>query len=86
MSSTDSVLTIEELAEREKVAPTTVKGWIRNNEAPRSYVIGRRTHRFRLSDVEAWERSREYRPDHDDVYGAWDDLWTTTGGVTPKAA
>jgi excisionase family DNA binding protein len=66
------VLTVRDLAEREHVAPCTVRTWIYEGEAPRHYRVGKRSYRFRLADVEAWERSRENDPDLSSKYGDWD--------------
>lgn len=56
-------LTVNDLAERWKVAPGTVRTWIVEGEAPRCYVVGKRLYRFRLEDVEAFERDRVIEPD-----------------------
>lgn len=66
------VLTVRDLAERERVAPCTVRTWIYEGEAPRHYRVGKRSYRFHLSDVIAWEKSRENDPDLSDKYGDWD--------------
>jgi excisionase family DNA binding protein len=65
------VLTVRELAERERVAPCTVRTWIYQGDAPRHYVVGKRLYRFRLSDVLAWERERENDPERDDKFVDW---------------
>lgn len=67
-----AVLTVEELAERERVKPSTIRTWIIEGNAPRHYTLGKHLHRFRLADVEAWEKSREPDPDLNDKYGDWD--------------
>jgi excisionase family DNA binding protein len=51
-------LTPAELAEREGVSVTTIYEWNMKGVGPKRLKIGKHI-RFRLSDVEAWERSRE---------------------------
>lgn len=50
-------LDVQALAERWKVAPRVVYGLRYRGEAPPAIRIGREL-RFRLEDVEAWERDR----------------------------
>lgn len=50
----DTLLTVEELAERYRTAPATVHGWVYKGTAPRSVRVGRRR-LFPLADVLAWE-------------------------------
>ena len=64
-------LTVEDLAERERVKPGAVRAWVAEGEAPRHYVVGKRGYRFRLADVEAWEHDREFDPDRDGRFDAW---------------
>lgn len=54
-------LTVNDLAERWQVAPGTVRTWIASGDCPRYYTLGtgKRLPRFRLADVEAFERDRE---------------------------
>lgn len=56
-------LTIDDLAERWRVPTGTVRTWIAEGEAPKHYTLGKRVKRFRLEDVEAFERARETDPD-----------------------
>ena len=56
-------LTVDDLAERWQVAPGTVRTWVRTGEAPRCYVLGRFGYRFKISDVEEFERDRVIEPD-----------------------
>jgi len=69
--TTTPVLTVRDLAERERVAPSTVHTWVLEGEAPKHYIVGKRLIRFRLSDVEAWERAREYDPAADTRFDDW---------------
>ena len=48
-------LTVEELAERERTTPATVRYWIHTGTAPRSLRPGRRR-LFPLSEVIKWEQ------------------------------
>jgi predicted DNA-binding transcriptional regulator AlpA len=50
-------LTIKQLADREQVAVRTVYWWNQIGKAPRRIKIGR-TIRYRLADVEQWEKSQ----------------------------
>lgn len=50
-------LSIQDLAERESVPVSTVYRWNTRGEGPRYLKIGRHV-RYRLADVEAWERTR----------------------------
>lgn len=50
-------LTIKALAEREGVPVATVYRWNTRGDGPRYLKIGKHV-RYRLSDVEAWERTR----------------------------
>ena len=54
-------LTIEDLAERENVPPTTVYQWNSRGTGPRYLKIGRHV-RYRLRDVETWEAGRTVEP------------------------
>lgn len=54
----DLILTLQELAAREKVSVNTVRQWRMRGEDPRSYIAGGRYVRYRLSDVLAWEEER----------------------------
>ncbi|MFW0170515.1 helix-turn-helix transcriptional regulator [Rothia sp. P4278] len=54
----DAILTVKELAAREKVSVNTVRQWRMRGEDPRSFVAGGRYVRYRLSDVLAWEEQR----------------------------
>lgn len=53
----DKHLSIQDLAEREGVSLNTVYGWNYTGTGPHYLKIGRYV-RYRLSDVEKWERSR----------------------------
>ena len=55
--STVRHLTIEQLAEREQVAVRTIYWWNQVGKAPRRMKVGRVV-RYRLADVEQWEKSR----------------------------
>jgi excisionase family DNA binding protein len=48
-------LTVDDLAERYKTSPETVRYWVFVDKAPRSVKFGRRR-LFAREDVEAWER------------------------------
>jgi excisionase family DNA binding protein len=55
-------LTVSEVAERERVKPDTVRGWIRSGELP-AIDLARRgakrpRFRIRLEDLQAFERGR----------------------------
>jgi excisionase family DNA binding protein len=50
-------LTVQELAEREGVPVSTVRQWNYKGSGPRFMRIGKFV-RYRLGDVEQWERSR----------------------------
>ncbi|WP_326504147.1 helix-turn-helix domain-containing protein [Rothia nasimurium] len=54
----DPILTLQELAAREKVSVNTVRQWRMRGEDPRSFIAGGRYVRYRLSDVLAWEEER----------------------------
>lgn len=51
-------LTIKDFAEREGVPVATVYRWNTRGEGPRYLRIGRHV-RYRLADVEEWERTKE---------------------------
>ena len=53
---TESILTTEALARRWHVSPKTVAGWRARGDGPRFFVIGRSI-RYRLEDIEEFERS-----------------------------
>lgn len=53
----DKHLSPEDLAEREGVPLATVYGWNYQGTGPSYIKVGRHV-RYRLSDVEKWERSR----------------------------
>lgn len=55
--STVRNLTIKQLADREQVAVRTIYWWNQVGKAPRRIKIGR-TIRYRLADVEQWEKVR----------------------------
>jgi excisionase family DNA binding protein len=55
-------LTVEELAERERTTPATVRYWIHQGTAPRSLRPGRRR-LFPLSEVIKWEEKHLSRGD-----------------------
>ena len=50
-------LTTDELAERLSLPAETVKRWRKTGTGPRFIRVGRHV-RYRLADVEAWEKSR----------------------------
>jgi hypothetical protein len=50
-------LTVSDLAEREGVPVATVRAWNYKGVGPRFMRIGKYV-RYKLSDVEKWERSR----------------------------
>jgi excisionase family DNA binding protein len=52
--------TIPQLAEYCGVSVSTVRWWIQQNTAPRSYLLGRRRV-FDLSDVMAWENEQRVK-------------------------
>jgi predicted DNA-binding transcriptional regulator AlpA len=54
---TEKHLTIEQLAEREQVPVRTVYWWNQTGAGPRRMKIGRNV-RYRLADVEQWERTQ----------------------------
>lgn len=51
-------LTSAQVAERYQVSPATVKDWRYHNTGPKWVNIGGKP-RYRLSDLERWERTRE---------------------------
>ncbi len=53
-------LTTEQLAVRLAVPKATLHQWRYKGEGPRSCRIGKHV-RYRLADVEAWERAQEAR-------------------------
>jgi excisionase family DNA binding protein len=55
MASGEIHLTPEELAEREQVPVSTIYQWRSRGGGPPGFRVGRHV-RFRLADVEAWER------------------------------
>jgi transposase-like protein len=54
-------LTSAELAERLDVTEQTLKDWRRDGRGPDFLQDGRKFIRYRLCDVEAWEKSRLVR-------------------------
>ena len=54
-------LTTEELAERLGIPAETVKRWRKVGDGPPYLHVGKHV-RYRLADVEAWERSRLVTP------------------------
>ena len=50
-------LTEAELAERWRVTPRTLQMWRRAKKGPRFLPLGDRTIRYRLEDIEAYERA-----------------------------
>lgn len=57
-ASTEIMLTPEELAQRYKTSERTILRWMKTNPAfPKPIRLSRRAIRFRLSDLEAFERS-----------------------------
>lgn len=61
MQDEERHLTTEELAERSGVSLLTVYRWNSRGGGPPYMRIGRHA-RYRLTDVIAWEKSRERRP------------------------
>lgn len=59
-------LTVEELAERERTTPATVRYWVHQGTAPRSFRAGRRR-LFPLAEVIAWEQARMEADDDEPV-------------------
>lgn len=59
-------LTVDELAERERTTPATVRYWVHTGTAPRSFKAGRRR-LFPLREVVAWEKARMEADDQDDA-------------------
>lgn len=57
MSTTDRHLTVEDLAERLGVPAATIYRWRTNGTGPPGLRVGRHL-RFRIADVEEWERAR----------------------------
>ena len=53
----DTLLTVDELAAREKVTKSTVYKWHQRGQAPRRFRAGKRM-LYRLSDIVEWENSR----------------------------
>ena len=51
-NGSDEFLTVEELAERLKIAPGTIYNWVSRGEIP--YVKIGRAVRFRRADIDAW--------------------------------
>lgn len=51
-------LTIQDLSERLGVKVQTIRHWRMRGEGPRSFSPGGRLVRYRLEDVEAWEREQ----------------------------
>lgn len=54
---TPRMLTVQDLADRCQVSKKTVYRWNTEGTGPRRIGVGRV--RYRLSDVEQWERDRE---------------------------
>lgn len=52
-------LTTKELAGRLGVSQRTVQGWAKNGTGPKQVKLGGGTVRYRLIDVEAWEKRNE---------------------------
>ena len=50
-------LTTDELAERLGLPAETVKRWRKTGDGPKFLPVGKHV-RYRLADVEAWEKSR----------------------------
>jgi hypothetical protein len=48
-------LTTDEVADRYRTTPETVRYWRHIGKGPRSFKVGRRV-LYNLADVEAWER------------------------------
>jgi hypothetical protein len=48
-------LTTEEVAQRFRTSPETVRFWRHSGKGPRSFKVGKRV-LYALEDVEAWER------------------------------
>ncbi|MAN58245.1 MAG: AlpA family transcriptional regulator [Flavobacteriaceae bacterium] len=49
----------KQLSERLEVSRQTVWRWVREGNLPRPIKLGSNCTRWRLSDVEAWETSKE---------------------------
>jgi len=57
-SPPETLLTPAEVAERYKVTERTIRGWVASNpKFPQPIRFSRRAVRFRLADLEAFERS-----------------------------
>lgn len=52
-------LTTNELAERLGVKPVTIRRWRQEGTGPTAHRFSNRLTRYRLEDVEAWERAHE---------------------------
>lgn len=57
-SNRDRRLSVTDLSERLQIPEDTIYQWNRKRTGPRYLRIGRHI-RYRLSDVEAWEESKE---------------------------
>jgi predicted DNA-binding transcriptional regulator AlpA len=59
---TDKHLSVEDLAERERVAVETVYGWNKTGTGPPYMKIGGRLCRYSIEDVIKWERAQRAEP------------------------
>lgn len=58
MSTADGIMTIDDVAKRYDVSTQTIYRWSRDGEMPKPVRVGRRLVRWRLLDLQQWERNR----------------------------
>ncbi len=58
-TTTEYTLTLEDLALRYGVSERTVQRWVKDRLLPEPLRIGRRYLRWRMSDIEAFERRED---------------------------
>jgi len=58
-TTTEYTLTIEDMATRYGVSERTVQRWVKDRLLPEPMRIGRRYLRWRLSDIEQFERRED---------------------------
>jgi predicted DNA-binding transcriptional regulator AlpA len=67
MATSVLYLTEAEFAEQYHLGERTVQRWRQTGEGPSWVRLGRRRILYRLSDVEAWARTRTYRHRADEL-------------------
>jgi predicted DNA-binding transcriptional regulator AlpA len=67
MATSEVYLTEDEFAGRYHLGRRTVQRWRQTGEGPSWVRLGRRRILYRLSDVEAWTRSRTYQHRADEL-------------------